>query len=149
MNTIAQILAQKESGTAKVLFGIIFVLIWFATSAMSALKKKTQQPTRPQQTPRRPPTRVPPNRPPLLPQAARRLPAKFPALPPRIIAAPPVVVAPPTPVATAFVPTLSPSSSQPSVREKEIIALLRPRSLRQQIIVAEILQPPLALRERE
>jgi hypothetical protein len=146
MHSALHILAENDTNPAKVLFGIIFVLIWFATSAMSALAKKKKAP----EVRRKPPPMIPARRP-IPPAIGRRnAPPISKAPPPRVQAPPPIVAAP-----AAFVPSMitqvrainaAPTLVHSGIKADALREMLRPQNLRQQFLLTEILQPPLALR---
>ena len=145
MHSMQHILAESDSGAMKVIFGVIFVLIWFATSAMSALAKKKTPP----QAPRKPPV-IAPRRP--APPARRSVPMISKPNPTAAKVQPPPIVAAP---AAAFVPSsitrlrtsgAGPTLAHAAPRADALRLLLRPQTLQQQFLLTEILQPPLSLR---
>jgi hypothetical protein len=166
---------DNDGGWIKFVFGAIFFIIWIVSALGTWLNKKheeerrrrlreqlnqgTAPPPRSMQapSPRPPPMRVgqpaPPRAPKRFPQRAPK-PPRQPAQRSRAVPGPP-----PVPVAQA-----ASDSTTHSVAATEISALkvgahargatatsiarwLRPDTLRQQFILTEILQPPLALRE--
>jgi hypothetical protein len=150
MNHLTNILAEGESAQMKVIFGVIFFLVWFATSAMSALKKRTEQEKRKQlreviQAGEKP-------APPALPgqpgwRASKKLFGKKPRLPQP---PPPVPEAPVESVRSAMrseAPIIPPIVRRPNITANSLRAWLRPQTLRQQFILTEILQKPISMRE--
>jgi hypothetical protein len=141
MHTVGNILAASEGEGVKFLFGLIFVLIWFATSAMSALAKK-----------KKPPATTAARRPIPLPPRSRNVPtiSKPKLAPARVQKPAPLPAAP-----AAFVPSTltrvrafsgGPTLVHTSPRADVLRSLLRPQALQQQFMLTEVLQPPVSLR---
>ena len=163
-----------DGGWIKFVFGGIFFLIWIISALGTWLNKKHEEERRRRlreqlnqgaspaprsaPTPMAPPMRVGQPAP---PRAPRRFPQRAPKAPrqpaQRARAAP---VPPPVPVAqgASDSPTQSVAATEMSTLKKggahapgatatSIARWLRPETLRQQFILTEVLQPPLALRE--
>jgi len=141
MHSTGNILATSDSKGMKFLFGLIFVLIWFATSAMSALAKK-----------KTPPTPTAARRPTPPPLGRRSVPtiSKPKLAPARMQTSSPLPAEP-----AVFVPSTltrvrafggGPTLVHTSPRADVLRSLLRPQALQQQFILTEILQPPVSLR---
>lgn len=157
--------------------GLIFFAIWVLVAIVSALqqKKKKRPPTQgpddwtlpqplpPQQTPQAPPATqrrpglkarsIPANRlklPPKLPPQVRPMPPKlstYPAHAPAPTLAPTPVMPAPVIQRQAAKPVAAPE--QALTRPASLPVVLRPNTVRQGLILSELLRPPLALREEE
>lgn len=163
------ILAQRDDndgGWVKVLFGVIFAIIWAVSALGTWLNKKHEEARRQRlreqlnqgmpepQAPVRPPTvPVPTHRAPPAPQ--NRFPKRAPQKRGRAVTTPPpvpvleeAIPATTSPVtATEISGTKTSGATLPAASAASLARWLRPETLRHQFILTEILQPPLALRE--
>lgn len=176
MQDLSYILAASDDrDITKIIFGAAFVFIWIVSQIISIIAKKTEEAKRKRmreqealgrppvmeappmpQRPQQPAPRPVPQRPPaqVRTPAPSRTPKRFPVkLPPPIPARrKPSVPAQSEPaVLTSTVPIASPIA-QPmkrinSATAATVNAWMRPATLRQQFILTEIFQPPLALRD--
>ena len=158
MITPDSILASSDDGVFRLIVTVIVLIVWGIT-AMASTIKKAQAEARKKQArmavapgAARPVVRSSPL-PPLLPQRSMALPplptlARKPSKP-RAAIAKRVVKAIPLPKPAALAKNVSgtPSVAAPVVQDA-IPRLLRPTTVRAQFILAEVLQPPLALRTR-
>jgi hypothetical protein len=150
--------------------GVAFFVIWVIMAIVSSIQKKKQQKRTPQlplaqdripprEQPKRPQGRAAQRRSAASPAAARINPAKPSPLPPKKA---PVVARPtppklPSPAASpveqpVWQPMKDMVQSQwgrTTTRSSQMQVMLRPATVRQGIVLAEILRPPLALREEE
>jgi hypothetical protein len=158
------ILASDDYDSMIKLIGGVIVLIIWGIGAMASTIKKAQAKSRqkqvrapfapplPAQRPIAGPAR-PPAIPPRIPMALPPLPTLARAQPPARAAARPKAAIPvprssapaPPPVA---VPRPKAVPVSPAVASSSIAGLLRPTTVRAQFILAEVLQPPLALRSK-
>lgn len=173
--------ASGDTDFTKVIFGVVFFLIWAVSQVISIIAKKTEEakrkrmreqealgrppvmqaPPMPQRTQTAPRPQHPSSTP--IPQRApaqvrtpapAKAPKRFPVkLPPPIPArrSQSVPAQPDQAVRTAAAPIASPIA-QPmkrisSATAASVNAWMRPATLRQQFILTEIFQPPLALRD--
>ncbi|HEX8323017.1 MAG TPA: hypothetical protein VF595_03810 [Tepidisphaeraceae bacterium] len=159
------ILAAGDDPTVKIVIGVVVAAIWIISQVIGALTKKPDQ--------QRPPSRLPPTagRPPDMPQrqppmGRTNVPRSQPPVPPRIKRQkpPPVRQQPQTvqsrpapaalPTAQPFTrrapladaPSPKPAAAAGIPRRQMLNALLKVRNLRKAYILAEVLQPPVALR---
>lgn len=143
MNTLALSIWLADAGWIPL---VVIAVIWAITAAASSGSKKKKQP---------PTTRIPQKRP-----MAQKPPRLNNVQPPRKTLRPkkrPVMAPPPLPVETS-VPTVSiaqaappapPVSTRPTPSVASATAIhkwLNPQTLRQQFILTELLQEPIALR---
>lgn len=172
MRVIASILASSdESGIVKAVLFVIVLIIWGISALVKTINvARNQSARRNVAPPRMPPVPLQPARPvasPLPPRMGQR-PVALPPLPALITAAPSRRAAPQRTVAAPqasmpAVPAARPPASQrqtapaaapPAAATKApprvsgFVDLLKPRTVRAQFILAEVLQPPLALRTR-
>ena len=163
--------AGNETDIPRILIGAVFVLIWLASQAMSVLAKRTEEARQrrlreqvgmPQQSPATVPQGPVQRSAPRAP-VAKRIPQRVPKqqhtpakAPPALPSAAKKTFNPAAPIestATAArqpTPLASPSSSERapvSANATALRAWLQPMKLRQQFILTEVLQPPLALRD--
>ena len=158
MASLPSILASDDyEGMIKLIGGVIVLIVW-AVGAMASTIKKAQAKSRQKQAPFAPPLPAqrtvaaparPASRPPPLPMAlpplstlARSQPPKRPATQPPPPAAPAKVIA------RVAEPAIKPARAARAVSRDPIAGLLRPTTVRAQFILAEVLQPPLALRRK-
>ena len=162
------ILARDDDSMFKLVGAVVVLIVWGISAMVGAARKGQQQALRKKLAQPAPPQTAAPraaqSRP--LPRPAAKRPPPIPAraAAPTAVPLPPLssLAAPPTvqPVAKAkstraAVTTQAPSRSAvlnapvPSqVSLSKIAALLQPKTVRAQFILAEVLQPPLALRTR-
>jgi hypothetical protein len=163
--------AGNETDITRILIGAVFVLIWLAGQAMSVLAKRTEEARRrrlreqigtPQQStatvPHRPVQRSAPPAP-----VAKRIPQRLPKQTRTPAKAPPplpsakkgtvstaAAIESIATVARRSTPIASPTSSERapvSANATALRAWLQPKTLRQQFMLTEVFQPPLALRD--
>ncbi len=168
---------SDESNLPKVIFGVIFFAIWAISAIASAIAKKKEQERRrqvresiergpaPPPLPEPTPQRRVPRQPPPRPAPATRAPVqpkRFPVKSPRPVArrAAPSLASSSTsevepssaaraPVAATEISAqpVAPSRRSTGVTAGALHLWLKPSTLRQQFILTEVFQPPLALRE--
>ena len=165
------ILASDDETLIKFIGVVVVLIIWGISSLLSAFGKARQKALKNQQqnrasippTTQRPPVRpaVSPRRPAALPPLAPRTAAPLPPL--RTLASPPRQVRPavaktaPRPSPKTLIPAPPQAPATPAMRSPSkapvvssaVASLLRPKTVRAQFILAEVLQPPLALRTRK
>jgi hypothetical protein len=160
MNLSMILLGATESDYTKIAFGLVFVLIWLASMATGALAKREQRKRREMETSRqRPAPKAPPQRPaarPAPPKVARRpqmarRPGKAPPALPQRAPLLPDVPRSAAPVAATEIAAAAPGARPaPAVASAPALkSWMRPATLRQQFILTEIFQPPLAMREEQ
>lgn len=163
------ILASNDEALIKGVLAVVVFIIWGISSMAKAMAKTKQNALKKQQQNR---VQIPP---PVQPRAVPAVPARRPTVaPPAIpvrkavplpplhtlataarqtrpaVAKPaPPTKAPASPVARAVAPRPTmPSPRKAPAATTTIDTLLRPNTVRAQFILAEVLQPPLALRKR-
>jgi hypothetical protein len=188
MTGFPQILADTNDSIVKVLFGVVFLIIWGVSALMSVIAKKKEQerrervrreietgrsvppPMRQGPASMRPPMQAPPrmqpapprpvqprpvqHRPPPLPQkqVRKRFPVKAPVARQPAIPASAFQSEP----AEAVILEASHAAATPRVNRRPsnapsaaaLHSWLKPATLRQQFILTEVLQPPVAMREQ-
>jgi hypothetical protein len=164
------ILAAGENIT-EILFGVVFFLIWIASAAMSQMAKQRDQQRREQvrreiesgrTAPPAMPLQIQQRRPiqrataprPAAPRPPARRPTQAPKHPaPRRASVPIEAMMQATPATPSIPneakprPAAAPIRQPLSANAATLRAWLRPATLKQQFILTEVLQPPLALRD--
>lgn len=163
MASLPSILASDDyDGMIKLIGGVIVLIIWGVGAMASTIKKAQAQarqkqarapfaPPLPAQRPIAAPAR-PPAIPPRIPMALPPLSTLVRAQPPARAAARPKAAAPvqiTSAPARVAVPKPKAAPVSPAVASSSIAGLLRPTTVRAQFILAEVLQPPLALRTKQ
>lgn len=170
MPSIHSILASDDETLIKFVGAILVLIIWGISSLISAMGKSRQKALKQQQQNRIAMTAAPKPTPPrqMIPP---RIPAALPPLAPRMAAPlPPLATlaaqqrqarpaiakaatrpkaSTPRPAPAPASPPMQPSRVKAQVAPAAITNLLRPKTVRAQFILAEVLQPPLALRTRK
>jgi hypothetical protein len=161
MNSLPSILAAEDyAGLIKGVLFVIVLIIW-GISAMVSTIKKAQTQARQRQgrspIPPRVPTQLRAAPPALRPTVAPQRPMILPPLPALIRPQPPARPTarrpPPNSAAPARLPATASAAPPkaappPSPAPAATTGLLRPTTVRAQFILAEVLQPPLALRTK-
>lgn len=166
-------LADSDNGAGKIIGAVIFLAIWAVSAIGSWIKKQQEKqkqghvqipelPSRPEGMPTTRKGRSTSQRP-SASGASRSRPPRIPPIPQRQ-RQPQIDITPDTPRTPIAAPLPSvrqdarpaaanpqaPATSrpQPSLSAPAIAGWLKPRTLRQQFILTEIFQPPIALRDR-
>jgi hypothetical protein len=150
MNMLNHILAAGGNDFGKVFIGVVFFLLWLINGVLSANAKRKQQQQRERVRETISPSPIPRVVPPQ--EKRSRLVKKiFAKQKAPILASGPametVSIAAAREAAETIPQIARPISKHPAINAKAINAWLRPTTLRQQFILTEIFQSPLALRD--